>query len=100
MIEASAQSRSNDDLIRIIKSSESATVNTDSGHTITWAEARSYYDSSRRLIGTQYFDASGRIIRVINSQPTKRKNPNFYDGMICGFAGPCWNPSEKFGGRL
>ena len=42
--EASAQSRSNGDLIRVIKNSESATIKTDRGDAATWAEARSYYD--------------------------------------------------------
>jgi hypothetical protein len=98
MSEASAQSRSNGDLIRVIKNSESATIKTDKGDTITWAESRLYYDDSGKLIGSTYFDASGRTIRVIIGEPATRR-ADLYNGTICGFAGPCWNPSEKFGGR-
>ncbi len=63
MSEASAQSRSNDDFFRVIKNSESTTIKTYRGDMTAWAELRLYPDGS-----AQYFDASGRLIRVINSE--------------------------------
>jgi hypothetical protein len=28
------------------------------------------------------------------------RRSDLYNGTICGFAGPCWNPSEKFGLKI
>ena len=44
---------------------------------------------------TTYYDASGRVA----SREVPIRRTGLYNGMICGFAGPCWNPLEKFGGR-
>ncbi len=79
--EVSAQSRSNDDFFRVIKNSESATIKTYRGDTTTWAELRLYPDGS-----AQYFDASGRLIRVINSEePATNDSTNNSMGICRAF---------------
>ena len=69
------------------------------------AQSRSIYDDSGKLIGSlttdssgtvTFYDACGRII--IREVPIRRTD--LYNGTICGFAAPCWNPSERFGGHL
>ena len=68
------------------------------------AQSRSIYDDSGKLIGNvttdssgtvTFYDASGRFI--IREVPIRRTD--LYNETICGFAGPCLNPSEKFGGH-
>ncbi len=87
MSEASAQSRSDDDFFRVIKNSESATIKTYRGDTTTWAESRLYPDGY-----TQYFDASGRLIRVIKSEePPTNNSTNNSTGICRAFR---WNPPD------
>jgi hypothetical protein len=68
------------------------------------AQSRSFCEISGN--GSAKIDETGAVTasgRLISSEPTTeryaRGRTDLYNGMICGFAGPCWNPSEKFRGR-
>jgi hypothetical protein len=67
------------------------------------AQSRSSCDTSGKRVGGAKTDDGGAVTLYDASGPTARHatgRTDLYNGMICGFAGPCWNPSEKFGGRL
>ena len=77
---------------------------TDSSGTTTSAQSRSIYDASGKLIGSVTTDSRGTVTfydpsEQVSSREVPFRRADLPDGMICGFAGPCWNPSEKFGGH-